>query len=77
MQEAIVRLAMLFSELVSTKSRMLSLTCVGWLINWIRELSKTKSQKVAQEEEVEESVSHCMSGRLKSPTIMETVDGSD
>ena len=55
---AIVRLAMLFSELVSTKSRMLPLTCVGWLTNWIRELSKTKSQKVLEEEEVEESVSH-------------------
>ena len=56
---------------------MLPLTCVGWLINWIRELSKTKSQKALEEEEVEESVSNCMSGRLKSPTNTETVDGFD
>ena len=39
------------------------------LINCVNELSKTKSQ------DVEDSVSHCTSGRLKSSTKMVSADG--
>ena len=62
---------------VSTSSRMLPLTLVGWSINWTTELSKTKLQKALDGVEVEESVYQCISGRLKSPKIIMSVDGLD
>ena len=53
-----MRLVTQSHELGSIRSRILPLMCVDWSINWINELLKTKSQKVLNEGEVDESVSH-------------------
>lgn len=70
-----MRLVTQSHELGSIRSRILPLMCVDWSNNWINELLKTKSQKVLDEGEVDESVSHWTSCKLKSPTIMVSVDG--
>ena len=58
-------------------SRILPLIWVGWSISWVSELSKTKSQKALDAGEVVESESQLMSGKLKSPVIMVSVDELD